>query len=162
MTSQVALWQDLNLPTEINWNNASVRYAHVLALELTICPITNTSNDLAWHLWCHRTASVCPCHIRTALSAFFVLPLTLVIYMTAVAHVDMFHGPVFNPSPLASAQRSTHANIDPIFPSLCILLMLVTISLAHTWPSRITGPFTPLLHLGQTPNLHIDLVSTLH
>jgi len=129
-----------------------------------ICPIADTSDNLAQHLRCHRTASMRPCRIRTAPSAFFILPLTLVVYATAVAHVDTFHRPGFNPSPLASARRRTHANIDLLFPSLCIPLKHA----AATIPLRVLAgppgsrPFPlSLSHLGQTPNLHVDPVSTL-
>jgi len=69
----------------------------------------DTSDRLARHDRRHRTASALPCRMRTAPSAFFVPPLTLVIPATAV-HVATFRTLVYNPSCLSSAK---HADTDP-------------------------------------------------
>jgi len=62
----------------------------------------------------NTTGQRCPCHIRTVPSAFFILPLTLVVYAAAVAHVDTFHRPVFSPSCLASAQEEHLCQFRPV------------------------------------------------
>ena len=71
-----------------------------------LCPSPDTSDRPARHDRRHRTACVCPCHIRTVPSAFFMLPLTLLVHATAMHVLAMFHILVYNSYCLALAKQA--------------------------------------------------------